>query len=164
MSQEKTTPRKKQGKLYDIKKSTEEGFTLEAAFDFNKTEGYERDKNLDYYYESYSHFSIHEEMLKDEVRTNAYRRSIVKNKHLFKDKIVLDVGSGTGVLSMFAALSGAKHVYAIDMANIVEKSKLIVAENNLSDKITPIKGKIEEIDLPVDKVDIIISEWMGYFL
>ena len=54
MSQEKTTPRKKQGKLYDIKKSTEEGFTLEAAFDFNKTEGYERDKNLDYYYESYS--------------------------------------------------------------------------------------------------------------
>jgi type I protein arginine methyltransferase len=34
----------------------------------------------------------------------------------------------------------------------------------LSDKITIIKGKIEEIELPVEKVDIIISEWMGYFL
>lgn len=30
--------------------------------------------------------------------------------------------------------------------------------------ITVLKGKIEEIELPVDKVDIIISEWMGYFL
>ena len=36
--------------------------------------------------------------------------------------------------------------------------------NGFSDKITLIKGKLEEVDLPVDKVDIIISEWMGYFL
>lgn len=37
-------------------------------------------------------------------------------------------------------------------------------ENGLSDKVTIIRGKIEEIALPVDTVDIIISEWMGYFL
>lgn len=36
--------------------------------------------------------------------------------------------------------------------------------NNLDTKITIIKGKLEEIELPVKKVDIIISEWMGYFL
>ena len=36
--------------------------------------------------------------------------------------------------------------------------------NNLSDKITIIKSKVEEVVLPVDKVDIIVSEWMGYFL
>ncbi|KAF8368940.1 hypothetical protein PRIPAC_86769 [Pristionchus pacificus] len=57
----------------------------------------------DYYFDSYSHFGIHEEMLKDEVRTNTYRNSIYHNKHLFKDKIVMDVGFGTGILSMFAA-------------------------------------------------------------
>ncbi|KAF8356095.1 hypothetical protein PRIPAC_97718 [Pristionchus pacificus] len=38
----------------------------------------------DYYFDSYSHFGIHEEMLKDEVRTNTYRNSIYHNKHLFK--------------------------------------------------------------------------------
>uniref|UniRef100_A0A8C3RWW5 Protein arginine methyltransferase 8 n=2 Tax=Durocryptodira TaxID=1579337 RepID=A0A8C3RWW5_CHESE len=50
-------------------------------------------------------------MLKDEVRTLTYRNSMYHNKHVFKDKIVLDVGSGTGILSMFAAKAGAKKVY-----------------------------------------------------
>ena len=99
--------------------STEEGFSLDTAFGAEKETEYQKDSKLDYYFESYSHFGIHEEMLKDEVRTMAYMRSIVKNKHLFKDKIVLDVGAGTGVLSMFAAQAGAKHVYAVDNANIV---------------------------------------------
>merc|ERR1712029_745739 len=42
----------------------------------------------DYYADSYSHFGIHEEMLKDEVRTLTYRNSMYHNKHLFKNKIV----------------------------------------------------------------------------
>lgn len=118
----------------------------------------------DYYFDSYAHFGIHEEMLKDEVRTLTYRNSMWHNKHLFKNKIVLDVGCGTGILSMFAAKAGAAHVYGVDMSGIVEQAKNIVSANGLSDKITIIRGKVEEITLPVDKVDIIISEWMGYCL
>ncbi|KAJ1982040.1 Nuclear SAM-dependent mono-and asymmetric methyltransferase [Dimargaris verticillata] len=118
----------------------------------------------DYYFDSYAHFGIHEEMLKDEVRTNSYRRSIEENRHLFQGKVVLDVGCGTGILSMFAARAGAKLVIGVDMSNIIDKAKQIVADNNLSDKVTLIKGKMEEIELPVTEVDIIISEWMGYFL
>ncbi|KAK1784833.1 hypothetical protein P4O66_018183 [Electrophorus voltai] len=118
----------------------------------------------DYYFDSYAHFGIHEEMLKDEVRTLTYRNSMYHNKHVFKDKIVLDVGSGTGILSMFAAKAGAKHVYGIECSSISEYSEKIIRANHLDSVITIFKGKVEETELPVEQVDIIISEWMGYCL
>jgi len=65
---------------------------------------------------------------------------------------------------MFAARAGAKHVYAIENAEIALFAREIIKRNNFEDKITVIKGKMEEIELPVKQVDIIISEWMGYFL
>ncbi|GKA75947.1 probable protein arginine N-methyltransferase 1.2 [Tanacetum coccineum] len=107
---------------------------------------------------------IHEEMLKDVVRTKTYQNVIYKNKHLFMNKIVLDVGAGTGILSLFCAKAGAKHVYAIECSQMADNAKEIVKANGFSNVITVLKGKVEEIDLPVPKVDIIISEWMGYFL
>jgi len=120
---------------------------------------------------------------KDEVRTNSYKNAIYQNKHLFKDKIVLDVGCGTGILSMcvsttrlypgisclhaffrFAVKAGAKHVIGVDMSTIIEKAKEIVEVNGMTSKITLLQGKMEEVELPFPKVDIILSEWMGYFL
>ena len=50
------------------------------------------------------------------------------------------------------------------MSSIIEKAREIVAINGMSDKITLLQGKMEEVTLPFPKVDIIISEWMGYFL
>ena len=120
----------------------------------------------DYYFDSYAHFGNHEEMLKDEVRTLTYCNSMWHNKHLFKGKAVFDVGCETGILSMFAAKAGAKMVIGVDMSSIVDHAKQIVKDNKLDDVVTIIRGKVEEISLPegVDKVDIIISEWMGYCL
>ncbi len=60
-----------------------------------------------------------------------YINAIMKNKKLFKDKIVLDIGSGTGVLSIFAAKAGAKHVYAVEYTNIAKFSESIIKKNNL---------------------------------
>jgi len=116
------------------------------------------------YFTSYDHHGIHEEMLKDDVRTRSYRDAIYQNRHIFKDKVVLDVGCGTGILSMFAVRAGAKHVIGVDMSSIIEKAREIVAINGMADKITLVQGKMEEAILPFPKVDIIISEWMGYFL
>ncbi|KAL9339159.1 hypothetical protein Peur_068174 [Populus x canadensis] len=104
------------------------------------------------------------EMLKDVVRTKTYQNVIYQNKFLFKDKVVLDVGAGTGILSLFCAKAGAAHVYAVECSHMANMAKEIVESNGYSNVITVLKGKIEEIELPVAKVDIIISEWMGYFL
>ncbi|KAF8520361.1 protein arginine N-methyltransferase [Hysterangium stoloniferum] len=118
----------------------------------------------DYYADSYAHFGIHEEMLKDTVRTGAYRNAVYNNEHLFKDKTVLDVGCGTGILSMFAAKAGAKKVVGIDMSNIIDQAQKIIEANGFADRITLVKGKLEDAELPMPQFDIIISEWMGYFL
>ncbi|XP_045788942.1 probable protein arginine N-methyltransferase 1.2 [Trifolium pratense] len=120
--------------------------------------------SADYYFDSYSHFGIHEEMLKDTVRTKTYQNVIYQNKFLFKNKVVLDVGAGTGILSLFCAKAGAAHVYAVECSQMADRAKEIVEANGFSEVITVLKGKIEELELPVPKVDIIISEWMGYFL
>ena len=103
-------------------------------------------------------------MLKDEVRTYTYKNSMLHNKHLFKDKVVLDIGAGTGILSMFAAKAGAKKVIAVECSGIVELAERIIKDNHLDKKIKVIKGRLEEITLPdgITSVDIIISEWMGY--
>jgi len=152
--------------------STEKGFTGPPENWFDEEE-FKKPKHVanfdqagqhDYYFNSYSSHHIHEEMLKDQQRTLAYRRAIEGNPQDFKDKIVLDIGCGTGILSIFAARAGAKHVYAVDNAEIALHAREIVKQNGLADKITVYKGKMEDIDLPVKEVDIIISEWMGYFL
>ncbi|KAI5640679.1 ribosomal protein l11 methyltransferase (PrmA) domain-containing protein [Phthorimaea operculella] len=115
------------------------------------------------YFNTYAHFGIHYDMLSDKVRTESYRDAILKNAETFKYKVVLDLGCGTGILSMFSATAGAKKVYALDQSEVIYHAIDIITENNLQDKIKTIKGRLENTKLE-EKVDIIVSEWMGYFL
>jgi hypothetical protein len=55
----------------------------------------------DYPLNFYSHTSIHIAMLSDNARMQAYTHAILKNRQIFKNKVVLDVGCGSGVLSMY---------------------------------------------------------------
>lgn len=102
-------------------------------------------------------------MMQDYVRTSTYQRAILSNLSDFQDKIVLDVGAGSGILSFFAVQAGAKQVYAIEASNMANFAQQLVNTNNVQDRIVVVPGKIEEIDLP-QMVDIIISEPMGYML
>jgi len=65
-------------------------------------------------------------MIKDRVRTESYQKAIEFNKNDFKDKVVLDIGCGTGILSLFAARAGAKMVIGVDNADIVHYAREIV--------------------------------------
>lgn len=119
------------------------------------------------YFSGYSQRGIHEVMLKDKIRTESYRDAMLaRAEELFKDKVVLDVGCGSGILTMFAARAGAKLCIGVDAADIIDKTRTIVATNGLADRVKLVKGKVEEVTLPAgaEAVDIIVSEWMGYFL
>jgi protein arginine N-methyltransferase 3 len=75
-------------------------------------------------------------MIQDTVRTSTYASFILSNPELFENAVVLDVGCGTGILSLFAASAGATHVYAVDASEIAEKAGCIVRDNKMEDKIT----------------------------
>ncbi|OCF35227.1 protein arginine N-methyltransferase 3 [Kwoniella heveanensis BCC8398] len=128
-----------------------------------KGKAVERDDDT-HYFHSYEENDIHEIMLKDTVRTVSYARFILSNPNVFKNAVVMDVGCGTGILSMLAAKAGAKHVYAIEASRLAVKARENINKNGFSDKITVIQGKVEDIELPVKTVDVIVSEWMGYML
>jgi len=118
-----------------------------------------------YYFDSYSQVAIHETMLRDAPRTGSYAAALATPGFL-SGKIVLDVGCGTGILCMLAAKSGAKKVIGVDMSSMIEQSRNIVERNGLSNAVTLVRGRMEEITLPegIEEVDVIVSEWMGYGL
>jgi histone-arginine methyltransferase CARM1 len=109
-------------------------------------------------------------MLQDHVRTATYQQAMLQNRANFHNKIVLDVGTGTGILSFFALQAGAKLVYAIDASDSVIIAKRLAAANGYDEnQIIVVKGKVEEVELPgLDKlggyVDVIISEPIGFLL
>ncbi|MEE6459227.1 hypothetical protein FKM82_000580 [Ascaphus truei] len=115
------------------------------------------------YFQFYGCLSQQQNMMQDYVRTTTYHRAILQNHVDFNDKVVLDVGCGSGILSFFAVQAGARKVYAVEASSVAKFAEILVVSNNLSDKISVLCGKIEEISLP-EYVDVIISEPMGYML
>lgn len=101
------------------------------------------------YFSSYAHVGIHEEMIKDRVRTETYRAAILQHRNAIQGKVVVDVGCGTGILSIFCALAGARKVYAVDASDIAVQATEVVKANNLSDKITVLHGRVELYMAPV---------------
>ncbi|KAI3731761.1 hypothetical protein L1987_62950 [Smallanthus sonchifolius] len=115
------------------------------------------------YFQSYSHVGIHEEMIKDRVRTETYRTAILQHRSHIEGKVVVDVGCGTGILSIFCAQAGAKRVYAVDASEIALQANEVVKANKLSDRVIVLHGRVEDVQID-EEVDVIISEWMGYML
>jgi histone-arginine methyltransferase CARM1 len=103
-------------------------------------------------------------MMGDCVRTGTYQRAMQSNASDFIDKVVLDVGTGSGILAFFALQCGAKKVYAVDASDAVHIAEKLARSNGFSeDRMVIIKGKIEEVDLP-ERVDVIVSEPIGFLL
>lgn len=107
----------------------------------------------------FSKLGAHMTMIEDSSRLlyfwNSLESAIIPGR-----SIVLDVGGGTGILSMFAAKLGAKKVYTIEEGPIANVAKRLILENRLDKKIEVINGNLNDVKLN-KKVDIIVSETIG---
>lgn len=128
--------------------------------------GSEAAKASDYanYFSSYAFIYHQKQMLSDGARMRAYRDAILGNPECFAGKVVLDVGAGSGILSMWAAQAGAKRVIACEFTKMADHAEALVAANGLQDVVEVRRSAAETLDLKKGDVDVIVSEWMGYFL
>jgi len=107
---------------------------------------------------NYCNLRGHEAMLRDSIRCEVFRQAIVDV--VTPGCTVLDIGAGTGLLSLFAAQAGAGVVYAVEQTPIAEYARRIASENGFADRIKVLQNDMETLELP-EKVDVIVSEWLG---
>ncbi|KAJ4825985.1 hypothetical protein Tsubulata_051458, partial [Turnera subulata] len=130
------------------------------------------------YFGAYSSFGIHREM----IRMDAYRQAILQNPSLLTGAVVMDVGCGTGILSLFSAQAGASRVIAVEASQKMAAVATQIAKDNglwrvnaqtntgnqCGGIIEVVQSMVEGIDKSVKiephSIDVLLSEWMGYCL
>jgi len=103
--------------------------------------------------------AFHDLMLNDRLRMTAYRQAI--HEAVKPGDLVLDLGTGTGILSQWALEAGAKRVYGIDLsAPILEQAVARMHRAGYADRFEPINKLSYDVELP-QRVDVLISEIIG---
>ena len=102
----------------------------------------------------------HRQYLADEVRVSAYQQAIAEVVR--PGDVVLDLGSGTGILGMLACQAGAKRVYAVEEGGMIELARTVARANGFEDQITYLKGHSTRVKLP-EKVDVALCDQIGRF-
>lgn len=151
---------------------------------FSATMGYENtfsddgDDSGEQYFEGYADLKVHRLMLSDKPRMHFYRTCITDFMRENKNQVVVDVGSGSGLLSCWAALAGAAHVFSIEPSAVAALQHAVFCENNVQKMVTILATNVEKvIEDGVDAfisgnpvvskiggVRLIVSEWMGFYL
>ena len=108
----------------------------------------------------YAEIEVHRTMICDRVRTESFRLAI--DAVVRPGDVVLDVGAGSGILSMFAAKAGAARVYAVERTTVAVLARELAIANGLGELIEVMHGDVLDVELP-EPVDVIVSEWLGGF-
>ncbi len=106
---------------------------------------------------NFAGLSEHEEMLSDSVRVDAYHRGIHRN--VKPGDVVLDLGTGTGLLALMASRAGAKKVYAVEHSDFIDVAREIAHHNDFTN-IEFVNENSREFT-PPEPIDVVIHEQMG---
>lgn len=107
--------------------------------------------------ENFAGLEAHEEMLSDTVRVDAYHRGIHRN--VGPGDVVLDLGTGTGVLAFMASRAGAERVYAVEHSDFIDVAKDIARHSGFT-AVEFVRANSRDYT-PPEPVDVVLHEQMG---
>jgi len=108
----------------------------------------------------YQNLDFHRQLMADRARTEAFRAAI--HAVVKPGDVVADIGTGSGILSLFACQPGARKVFAVESGPVAEVAKMNARQNGFGDRLHVLTGNAELADLP--QVDVLISECIGYYV
>lgn len=103
---------------------------------------------------------VHAHLLADHERMQSYRDAL--HEVVQKDDVVVDLGTGTGVLAVFACQAGAARVYAVERLPIIEVARATITASGFADRVVFCEQDFATIDLP-ERAHVLFSETLGSF-
>lgn len=109
----------------------------------------------------YDGIDVHRRMIADAARTGAFHRSL--RATVRPGDVVVDVGAGTGILSLLAVRAGAARVYALERApGAAHLARALIAANGCADRVYVLEGDADALWAP-EPADVLVSEWLGVY-
>ena len=108
--------------------------------------------------EALGYYDYHHSMVVDELRSGAFLRAIFRA--VKPGDVVIDLGAGTGLLSLFAITAGARRVYAVESEAVIDIAREVARVNKVDDRIEFLVGKSTDVELP-EPADVLITETIG---
>jgi hypothetical protein len=110
------------------------------------------------YHDEAHTLAAHRTMLQDSVRTAAYAEAIARTVR--PEDVVLDLGSGSGVMAMLACRAGARRVYAVEQGHMADMAAMLIRANGCADRVEVIHKRSYDVELP-ERATVLITETLG---